>query len=1004
MTVKKLSEIVGAPVETLLQQMQDAGIHVTGENDSITDRQKLDLLEHIRKTTGAGEDTTAKSGKITLKRRSSNELKLSGKGSRTVNVEVRRKKTIVRGEAKATTGPATEAKATTDTATPTANRTEELAKQMEAERQAREQAVLARREKEKHKAEAKAKAPTDDAAATSAEEASVTTKAESPAPADTSVSKTETADVPAPTEAPVAKADNAESTAEASAAAKATEAPTAKADEAVSAKAEKPTPAAPKAPAAKADDKWAVTKEASKPAANAAEPKAEASPAPEAEKPTLTVNKTKSNSDDLPTDPKARREAVAAKARAEAAAIFKKRPSRAKVAPKPAPEPAAEKKTEAAQKPTTAAKPAAKAKKKPFQGRGSAPTPLHIKDGRGGGRKQKGKRGQQRREKHAIEQSTEHGFEKPVAPIVREVEIPETIIVSELAQKLAVKGVDIIRAMMGMGVMATINQALDQETAILIVEEMGHKGIAAKAQDEESQIADLIENIGEFEEMPRPPVVTIMGHVDHGKTSLLDYIRSTRVASGEAGGITQHIGAYHVETPNGIVSFLDTPGHAAFTAMRARGAKATDVVILVVAADDGVMPQTKEAIEHTRSSNVPLIVAINKIDKPEADPEKVKTELSNFGVISEDWGGDDIFVNVSAKTGQGVPELLEAITLVAELQELKARVAGPAQGMVIESRLEKGRGAVSTVLVQQGTLKRGDMLLAGSEYGRIRAMLDEDGKPINEAGPSIPVEVLGLSGTTSAGEPVMVMENERKAREIAELRRNKERESRFAAQQAAKLDEMFSKMKSGEKSTLNIMLKADVNGSLEAIKDSLTRLSTEEVAVKIVSSGVGGISETDVSLAQASDAIIMGFNVRADASARRMASESGVELRYYSIIYELIDDVRDALSGLLKPELREEMTGLAEVKGVFKGSGFGAIAGCLVVEGLVKKGNPIRVLRNNVVIFEGELESLRRHQDDVNEVRMGTECGIGVKNYDDVKEGDQIEVYTRTMIQRTLDK
>ena len=438
--------------------------------------------------------------------------------------------------------------------------------------------------------------------------------------------------------------------------------------------------------------------------------------------------------------------------------------------------------------------------------------------------------------------------------------------------------------------------------------------------------------------------------------------------------------------------------------MRARGAKATDVVILVVAADDGVMPQTREAIDHTRSSGVPLIVAINKIDKPDADPEKVKTELSNFGVISEDWGGEDIFVSVSAKTGEGVPELLESILLVSELLELKARTDGPAQGIVIESRLEKGRGAVSTVLVQQGTLKRGDMLLAGSEYGRIRAMLDEDGKPINEAGPSIPVEILGLSGTPSAGEPVMVMENERKAREIAEMRHNKERETRFAAQQAAKLDEMFSKMRDGEKSKLNILLKADVHGSLEAIRDSLTKISTDEVAVKIVSSGVGGISETDVSLAQASEAVIMGFNVRADASARRIASESGIELRYYSIIYELIDDVRDALSGLLKPELREEMTGLAEVKGVFKGSGFGAIAGCLVVEGVVKKGNPIRVLRDNVVIFEGELESLRRHQDDVNDVRMGTECGIGVKNYDDVKQGDQIEVYTRTLIERTLDK
>lgn len=992
-TVKKLSEIVGAPVETLLQQMQDAGIHVTGENDSITDRQKLDLLEHIRQNTSSGEETAAKPGKITLKKRSNNELKLSGgagKGSRTVNVEVRRKKTILRRNTQSPQ-PTSVQEETTEVAAPSASRTEELAKQNELERQAREQAVLARREKEKSKtAQAEAKA------AALAAEANTPPKA---------AAEPEAAATPAPAETPQPKAEPKAPTPPVEKAS----APAAPKEETkpVQQQAKEPQPVkeqpAKKPETTKAEAKPVNETPAEKPAAAKAEPTKE-----EAGKPTLTVNKSHNKSSDLPTDPKARRAAVAAKARAEAAAIFKKRPSRAKVAPKPAPAP--EKKPEEVKKPAakpapTNAKPAEKPKKKPFQGRGGAPGPLHIKDGRGNSRKQKGKRGlQQRRSEPKIDQSTEHGFEKPTAPVIREVEIPETIIVSELAQKLAVKGADIIRAMMGMGVMATINQALDQETAILIVEEMGHKGVIAKAQDEESQVADLIENIGDYEQSSRPPVVTIMGHVDHGKTSLLDYIRSTRVASGEAGGITQHIGAYHVETPDGIVSFLDTPGHAAFTAMRARGAKATDVVILVVAADDGVMPQTKEAIEHTRSSEVPLIVAINKCDKPEADPERVKTELSNFGVISEDWGGEDIFVNVSAKTGDGVPELLESIVLVSELLELKARTDGPAQGIVIESRLEKGRGAVSTVLVQQGTLKRGDMVLAGSEYGRIRAMLDEDGKPINEAGPSIPVEILGLSGTTSAGEPVMVMENERKAREIAEMRHNKERETRFAAQQAAKLDEMFSKMRDGEKSTLNIMLKADVHGSLEAIKDSLTKLSTDEVAVKIISSGVGGISETDVSLAQASEAIIMGFNVRADASARRIASEAGIELRYYSIIYELIDDVRDALSGLLKPELREEMTGLAEVKGVFKGSGFGAIAGCLVVEGVVKKGNPIRVLRDNVVIFEGELESLRRHQDDVQEVRMGTECGIGVKNYDDVKEGDQIEVYTRTVIQRTLDK
>ncbi|PWQ99015.1 translation initiation factor IF-2 [Leucothrix arctica] len=991
-TVKKLSEMVGAPVETLLQQMQDAGIHVKGADDSITDRQKLDLLEHIRTSTGTVEDTQ-KTGKITLKKRSNNELKLGGAGkdSRTVNVEVRRKKTILRKNTTAapiaTDAPAVESAEPTNAGT---SRAEELGKELEAERKVREQAVIASREKAAKKA-----APAKEAI----KETEVV--AEAPKAVDTPLPAKEATPSPEKVvEVPVATKPVEKKTEKPAEKAKPTPAADIKPTE------EKPLEATPaKAKVSeekvdvKADDKTESTTD---------------TPA----KPTLTVNKSKPedqlDANGLPKDPKLRRAAVAAKARAEAAAIFKKRPSRVK--PKPVVAPTPVKPVEAAKpaaakaapaKPATPAKPAEKAKKKPFQGRANS-APLNIKGGNGGrgGANRKGGKGRrgQRRNEPTVDQSTEHGFEKPTAPVIREVEIPETIVVSELALQLAVKGADIIRAMMGMGVMATINQALDQDTAILIVEEMGHKGVPVKAIDEESQVADLIENLGDFELHARPPVVTIMGHVDHGKTSLLDYIRTTRVASGEAGGITQHIGAYHVETDNGIVSFLDTPGHAAFTAMRARGAKATDIVILVVAADDGVMPQTKEAIEHTRASGVPLIVAINKIDKEGADPEKVKTELSNFGVIGEDWGGEDIFCNVSAKTGQGVPELLEAILLVAELQELKARTDGPAQGLVIESRLEKGRGAVSTVLVQQGTLKRGDMLLAGAEYGRIRAMINEDGKPVEEVGPSIPVEILGLSGTPSAGEPVMVMGNERKAREIAEKRHNKERETRFAAQQAAKLDEMFSKMRDGEKSALNVLLKTDVHGSLEALRDSLNKLSTDEVVVKIVSSGVGGISETDIALAQAADAVVMGFNVRADVSARRIASEAGIELRYYSIIYELIDDVRDALSGLLKPELREEMTGLAEVKGVFKGSGFGAIAGCLVTEGVVKKGNPIRVLRDNVVIFEGELESLRRHQEDVNDVRMGTECGIGVKNYDDVQEGDQIEIYTRTIIERTLEK
>jgi len=693
--------------------------------------------------------------------------------------------------------------------------------------------------------------------------------------------------------------------------------------------------------------------------------------------------------------PKEMREQLAIKAREEASAMFKRRASPPKPKPRPAPE---------AKKTSTTAPAAApnanKGKKKPFQGRTAGPGQLHIKNGQGGRRKKKGKRSRQVK----IDQSTEHAFEKPTAPVVRKIEIPETIVVSELAQKLSVKGADVIRAMMGMGVMATINQVIDQDTAILITEEMGHIATPAKTEEEQTSIESLIDDTSGFDVSPRPPVVTIMGHVDHGKTSLLDYIRNSRVASGEAGGITQHIGAYQVKTDNGVISFLDTPGHAAFSQMRARGAKTTDIVILVVAADDGVMPQTQEAIKHTRAAGVPLIVAINKIDKDAADPDKVKSELAKYEVVPEDWGGEDVFVNVSAKTGEGIDELLESILLVSEVLELKARTEGPAVGAVIESRVEKGRGAVATVLIQEGTLKKGDVVLAGSEFGRIRAIINDMGQTITEAGPSTPVEILGLSGTPYAGDDLLVMKSERRAREIAEQRHEKERENRFAAQQAAKLDAMFEKMQNSEKSTLPILLKADVQGSLEAIKSSLEALSTPEVAVQIISSGVGGLSETDINLAIGAEAVIIGFNVRADATARQIASESNVEIRYYSIIYELIDDVRDAMSGLLKPELREELIGIAEVKSVFTGSGFGNIAGCLVIEGKVKKDEPIRVLRNDVVVYEGVLESLRRHQDNVKEVNTGTECGIGVKDYDDVQPGDLIEVFTRTEIKRKLDK
>ncbi len=888
--VKQLAEIIGAPVDSLLQQLKDAGIEVSGPDDSITDRQKLDLLEFIR--TGQAKKTEAapkkSGGKISLKRRSSTEIKGSS-GKSNVSVEVRRKKNFTR--AAAPTDTEVDANELEELAA-SANRTDELAEQLSNERKAREEAA------DKNKADREATSERKSAEKSERDAAKQAAEEEKAKAAE---------DVDNTTDEVVAE---------------------------------------------------------------------EAPPAPL----------------ELPKDPKERREFLAKRARDEAASKFKRRPSPVRPDPKPAPASAPD------VAPASPNANANKGKKKPFQGRNSGPGQLHVKEGLSGKRKKKGKRTRNVK----IEQSTDHGFVAPTEPVVRSIEVPDTIVVSELAAMLSIKGADVIKAMMGMGVMATINQVVDQDTAILIVEEMGHEATAAASEEEQSSTENLLEDTSDFEQTPRAPVVTIMGHVDHGKTSLLDYIRKSRVASGEAGGITQHIGAYQVETDNGVIAFLDTPGHAAFSQMRERGAQATDIVILVVAADDGVMPQTEEAIKHTRAAGVPLIVAINKIDKDAADPEKVKSGLTNYEVVPEEWGGEDVFVNVSALTGEGIDKLLESVLLVAEVKELTARTEGPAKGTVVESSVVKGRGAVATILVQEGTLKKGDVVLAGSQFGRIRAMSDDLGKSIEHAGPSTPIEILGLSGTPSAGDDLIVLKSERRARELATRRHEKERETRFAAQQAAKLDAMFEKMQDGEKSTLNVLLKADVQGSLEAIKSSLNALSTDEVVVNIISSGVGGLSETDITLAQSSEAVIIGFNVRADASARRFAQESDTEIRYYSIIYELIDDVRDAMSGLLAPELREEMVGIAEVKDVFTGSGFGNIAGCMVTEGKVKKDLPIRVLRKDVVIYEGALESLRRHQDDVKEVVAGTECGIGVKNYDDVQPGDQIEVFTRTEIKRSL--
>lgn len=595
----------------------------------------------------------------------------------------------------------------------------------------------------------------------------------------------------------------------------------------------------------------------------------------------------------------------------------------------------------------------------------------------------------------------QQGFTKPVAPVNRDVVIGETITVAELANKMAVKATEIIKTMMKMGEMVTINQVIDQETAQLVAEEMGHKVILRKENElEESVLGDRDTNA---EKVNRAPVVTIMGHVDHGKTSLLDYIRKAKVAAGEAGGITQHIGAYHVETSDGkMITFLDTPGHAAFTSMRARGAKATDIVVLVVAADDGVMPQTIEAIQHAKAAGVPIVVAVNKIDKPEANPDRVEQELLQHEVIAEKFGGETQFVYVSAKKGTGVDELLDAILLQSEVLELSAVKEGMATGVVIESYLDKGRGPVATILVQSGTLRRGDIVLCGFEYGRVRAMRDENGKDIAEAGPSIPVEVLGLSGVPSAGDEATVVRDEKKAREVALYRQGKFRDVKLARQQKAKLENMFSNMEEGTVAELNVIVKADVQGSVEAIVQALQELSTSEVKVKVVGSGVGGITETDATLAAASNAVMVGFNVRADASARRIIEAENIDLRYYSIIYELLNEIKAAMSGMLQPEFKQEIIGLAEVRDVFRHPKFGAIAGCMVTEGVVKRNNPIRVLRDNVVIFEGELESLRRFKDDVSEVRNGMECGIGVKNYNDVKVGDQIEVFEVVEIKRSL--
>tara|TARA_R110001599_G_scaffold64147_4_gene180265 strand:- start:1271 stop:3952 length:2682 start_codon:yes stop_codon:yes gene_type:complete len=889
-TVQQLAETVGAPVDRLLTQMKEAGLPHSAAGEAVSEEDKQTLLTFLKRSHG---ESTAAPKRITLKRKTISTLRTSGsQGKKTVNVEVRKKRTYVKRDASDADSEMQDAAKL------------EAAALAEAERQA---------------AEARA-----------AEEAEAAEKA-------------------------------------------AREAAEAEEEAAVAA-------AAASVPEPEPEDEKDLDPEILRQRAAERRMAREAAEA-EARKAAMEARKAEEERVKAEASAKVEREK-------EAAA---KRPKRLHDAPAPQTE---EQRKKAARGRLDRSSPGGRGKQ-----RGHNLSLSDLEAAESGMMRRRGGRKKMRGGSHA--EHGKHGFEMPTEKRAHEVELADMTSVGGLAQQMSVKAGEVIKELMKLGVMATINQMIDQDTAILVVEEMGHKPKLISADALEEKLEEtLAQHEGTLE--PRAPVVTVMGHVDHGKTSLLDYIRKAKVASGEAGGITQHIGAYHVETGHGMISFLDTPGHAAFTAMRARGAKSTDIVILVVAADDGVMPQTEEAVQHAKAAKVPLIVAINKMDKEGADPDRVKSELAAREVIPEDWGGDTQFIEVSAHTGDGVDNLLDAVLLQAEVLELQAPRDVPAQGIVIESRLDKGRGPVASLLIQSGTLRQGDIVLAGLQYGRVRAMLDENGKNITEAGPSIPVEILGLDGTPDAGDLFAVVESEKRAREVAQYRQDKTRDSKLQRQQAAKLDNMFESMTAGEKKTLNVVVKADVRGSLEAIQTALLDLGNEEVQVNIVSGGVGGLAETDITLALTSSAVVFGFNVRADASARRLVENEGVDLRYYNVIYDLIDDVKQALTGMLAPEMREEILGIAEVRDVFRSPKFGAIAGCMVIEGTVYRSRPIRVLRDNVVIYQGELESLRRFKDDASEVRNGMECGIGVKNYNDVKPGDLIEVYEVKEFARTL--
>ncbi|WP_042272513.1 translation initiation factor IF-2 [Paraburkholderia heleia] len=970
------------PAGVLLEQLQAAGVTKASESDALSETDKARLLDHLRKSHGS---TDADKRKITLTKRHTSEIKQSdstGK-ARTIQVEVRKKRTFVRrdesaGEAEAS-NHAAEAAAAAEEAE-LQRREEEARREAELlELQAQElkerQELLAREESERRAREEAAEAERR-----RAEEEAAKKKAAADAAARELAAQAVAAQRNAEAEAKEVKQEQDQQEEQRAAAERAAQ-----------------REAAQKAEAAAREAVEKAQKEQDEIARRRAAAEAEARAIRE------MMNTPRKAQVKAPEPPKPVEPAKPAEAKGTL-----HKPARPEGAPaRPAAGAGA-----AAKKPATTAAPSTSApgagagdrNKKPGAGKGGwqddAAKRRGIKTrGDSSGGVDRGWRGGPKGRGRHQDAST---FQAPTEPIVREVHVPETITVADLAHKMSVKASEVIKAMMKMGQMVTINQMLDQETAMIIVEELGHRAVAAKLDDPEALLVEGQATSTDAEQLPRPPVVTVMGHVDHGKTSLLDYIRRAKVAAGEAGGITQHIGAYHVETPRGVITFLDTPGHEAFTAMRARGAKATDIVILVVAADDGVMPQTKEAISHAKAAGVPLVVAINKIDKPDANPERVKQELVAEGVVPEEYGGDSPFVPVSAKTGAGIDDLLENVLLQAEVLELKAPVEAPAKGLVIEAKLDKGKGPVATILVQSGTLNRGDVVLAGSAYGRVRAMLDETGKPTKEAGPSIPVEIQGLSEVPGAGEEVIVLPDERKAREIAMFRQGKFRDVKLAKQQAAKLENMLEQMGEGEVQNLPLIVKADVQGSQEALVHALLKLSTGEVRVQIVHAAVGGISESDVNLATASKAVIIGFNTRADALARKLAETNGVDIRYYNIIYDAVDEVKAAMSGMLAPEKREVITGMVEVRQVFKVPKVGTVAGCMVTDGIVKRSSSVRVLRNNVVIHTGELDSLKRFKDDVKEVKQGFECGMSIKNFNDIVEGDQFEVFEITEVARTL--